>query len=236
MESEPLTVGPDDLVADIADQIKEVALPGGGGRRRAQPSGRAGRPLGPGRPEAAAGAARRPRRAGAERARRRPGGDRRDPRPPPHRLDRDARPGDGDLRSGRLDRHPGDRALPSERARAEPPDRDAAARRDPLRHGDPQLAHDHRARPRGGRLPRAGARDRRDGVRPRDVRGDLRRLGASRPRRSSRATPRSTRPRAARRSASPRSRPSARACSSARPSCSRRWRPRASAAATTSMR
>ena len=37
------------------------------------------------------------------------------------------------------------------------PGGDAAARRDHLRHGDPQLADDDRPRPRGDRLPRAGA-------------------------------------------------------------------------------
>ena len=63
---------------------------------------------------------RRPRRAGPERGGRRSGRDRRDPRPPPHRLDRDAGPGYGDVRPGRLDRHAGRRALPPERDGAEP--------------------------------------------------------------------------------------------------------------------
>ena len=36
-------------------------------------------------------------------------------------------------------------------------DRDDAARRGPVGHGDPQLADDHRARPRRRRVPRAGA-------------------------------------------------------------------------------
>ena len=65
---------------------------------------------------------------------------------------------------------------------------DAAARRDPLRHGDPQLADDDRSRPRGDRLSRAGAGARRDRVRPRDVRAHVRphargRGGHRRPRR-----------------------------------------------------
>ena len=56
---------------------------------------------------------------------------------------------------------------------------DAAARRDPLGHGDPQLADDDRARPRRDRLPRAGARDRRHALRPRDVRAHVRPRRAS---------------------------------------------------------
>ena len=133
---------------------------------------------------APARAARRPRRAGAERARRRAGGDRRDPRPPPHRLDRDHDPGAGDVRPGRLDGDARDRALPPERHGAEPRDRDAAARRDPVRHGHPQLADHDRARPRRGRVPRAGAGARGAGVRPRDVRSPPRTSPACPPTRS----------------------------------------------------
>ena len=192
----------------------------GRGRRR-PPPGRARHALDLVRPSRAAGAARRPRRAGPERARRRAGRDRRDPRPPPHRLDRDAGPGDGDVRPGRLDRDAGGRALPPERAGAEPPHRDDAARRGAVGHGDPELRDDDRARPRGGRVPRARARDRRDRVRPRDVRGDLRRLGVSAEQIISRDAKEYQGP-AATRSASPRSRSSATRCSSARTSCWRR--------------
>ena len=86
----------------------------------ARPPDRARHPRRPRQPDAAAGAARRPRRAGAERRRHRAGRDRRDPRPPPHRLDRDARPGAGDVRPRRLDRDARDRALPPERHGAQP--------------------------------------------------------------------------------------------------------------------
>ena len=99
-------------------------------------------------PAAPPGDARRSRRAGAERARDRPGRDRRDPRPPPHRLDRDPDPGDGHVRPGRVDGHAGGRALPAERDGAEPTHRDDAARRGPVRHGDPQLGDHDRARSR----------------------------------------------------------------------------------------
>ena len=166
----PLTVHPDDLLSDIADEVKEVHY------RAAVAVDTRRHPIGLitrsdlVNPSAAPRAARRPRRAGAERARRRGGRDRRDPRPPPHRLDRDHDPGAGDVRPGRLDGDAGDRALPPERHGAEPLDRGAAARRDPLRHGHPQLPDHDRARPRRGRVPRAGAGAGGPGVRPRDVR------------------------------------------------------------------
>ena len=112
---------------------------------------------------------------------------------------------------------------------AEPLDRDDAARRDPVGHGDPQLADDDRARPRGVEyLERVLALDA-DGVRPRDVRARPPTSPASPPTRSSRATPRSTRSAAGRRSRSRRSRRSARASTSAATSCSRRWTTRARA-------
>ena len=93
MDAEPLTVRPDDLLSDVAEEVKEVHY-----RAASRSTARAGRSASsPARdlvdPAAAARAARRPRRAGAERARRRAGRDRRDPRPPPHRLDRDQGPG-----------------------------------------------------------------------------------------------------------------------------------------------
>ena len=89
MDPEPLTVRPDDLLSDVADEVKEVHY------RAAVAVDARRHPIGLVTrtdlvsPRAAAGAARRPRRAGAERAGRRAGRDRRDPRPPPHRLDRD---------------------------------------------------------------------------------------------------------------------------------------------------
>ena len=54
---------------------------------------------------------------------------------------------------------------------------DAAAVRDHVRHGDPQLADDDRARPGGRRVPRARAGAGPDRARPRDVRGDVRPRG-----------------------------------------------------------
>ena len=89
MDAEPLTVRPDDLLSDVAEEVKDVhyrAAVAVDGRR--QPVGLVTR-SDLVDPDAAPRAARRPRRAGAERAGRRAGRDRRDPRPPPHRLDRD---------------------------------------------------------------------------------------------------------------------------------------------------
>ena len=71
-------------------------------------------------------------------------------------------------------------------------DGDRAARRRALGHRDPELADDHRARPRRRRVPRARARPRRDRVRARDVRDARPTSPRSTRRRSSRATPRST--------------------------------------------
>ena len=190
-------------------------------------------------PPAAPGAARRPRRAGAERARRRAGRDRRDPRPPSHRLDRDARcrcaatfDPVGSTATLVIERFRQSGMEPS-RAAA-----DAAARRRAVRHRDPQLADHDRARPRGDRLPRAGARAStppRFGreMFERHVRPEPRR----RPTRSSGATRRSTRPAAARRCASRRSRRSARALSERRDELLEpRSTPCASARATRSSR
>ena len=160
----------------------------------APPPDRPRHPRRPRQPPAAARPARRPRRAGAERDRGRARRDRRDPRPPPHRLDRDADPGARHVRPGRLHRHAGDRALPPVGHGAQPAGGDAAARRGPLRHGDPQLADHDRPRPRDRRVPRAGARGRRHRVRPRDVREHLRPRRACRRTRSSSATRRTTRP------------------------------------------
>ena len=103
MESDPLTVTPDYLLADISEQIKEIHYGAAVAIDGDQPSGRPDHALGPRRSAAPARAARRPRRAGPERRRDRASRDRRDPRPPPHRLDRDARAGHGDVRSRRVD-------------------------------------------------------------------------------------------------------------------------------------
>ena len=98
-----------------------------------------------------------------------------------------------DLRPGRLDRDARDRALPPERHGAQPADGDAAARRGPVGHGDPQLADDDRARPRGGRVPRARARRSTPTEFGREMfeeTSDV--VERRRPTRSSAATPRST--------------------------------------------
>ena len=115
MNAEPLTVRPDDLLSDVAEEINAMdyrAAIAVDGRRRpvglithaelADPEPR--RVLLVDHAEEAQSVARR-----------RAGRDRRDPRPPPHRLDRDEGPGHRDLRPGRLDRHAGRRALPPER-------------------------------------------------------------------------------------------------------------------------
>ena len=232
IDLEPLTVHPDDLLSDIADEVKEVhyrAAVAVDARRHPIGLDHAHRPRQPG---AAPRAARRPRRAGAERARRRAGRDRRDPRPPPHRLDRDHDPGAGHVRPGRLHGDAGDRALPPERHGAEPLDRGPAARRDPLRHGHPQFSDHDRARPRGGRVPGARAGARGAGVRPRDVRQHVEpgRRGRRRDRHPRRQGVRGRRRPDDRdraggdRRAGPRRAP--------RRSCWRRWARRASAVAT----
>ena len=133
IDSEPLTVRRDDLVADISEEVKDVhyraavAVDSWASRR-------ARHALRPRKPAAAPGAARRPRRVGPERAGHRRGGDRRDPRPPPHRLDRDARSRRGDLRSGWLDGDARRRALPPGRPRAGAADGADAARGGAVRH------------------------------------------------------------------------------------------------------
>ena len=68
MDREPLTVRPDDLVADIADDIKDIHYRAAVAVDERPPADRARDPLGPGQPAAASRAARRPRRAGPERA------------------------------------------------------------------------------------------------------------------------------------------------------------------------
>ena len=83
------------------------------------------------------------------------------------------------LRPGRLDGDARGRALPSGGPRAAAPDGADAARSRSLRHGDPQLADDDPARPRDHRVPRAHPLARRPGVRARDVRGHVRRLACA---------------------------------------------------------
>ena len=180
MNSDPLTVRPDDLIADIAEEIAEQDYRAAVAVNDDRRAGRPGQPRGAGRAAPAPGHPRRPRRAGAERARRGARRDRRDPRPPPHRLDRDPRPGARRVRPGRLDRHAGHRALPPERDGALAPDGDDAARGGAVGHRDPQLADYDRARPCRDRVPRARARARCDRLRARDVRVHDRRLGGRR--------------------------------------------------------
>ena len=120
MESDPLTVTPDFLLDDMSEQIKElhygaaVAIDGDN------------RPVGlVTRSDLVAPARRRlvlvdhaeqAQSALGIGAGRDPG----DPRSPSHRLDRDARSGDGHLRPGRLDGDAGRRALPPGRDGAQP--------------------------------------------------------------------------------------------------------------------
>ena len=117
-DAEPLTVGLDDLVSDISEQVKDVHY------RAAVAVDETGKPIGlVTRSDLVSPTPRRVilvdhAEAAPERSRRRAGRDRRDPRPPPHRLDRDARAGHRDLRPGRLDRDAGRRALPRQRLRA----------------------------------------------------------------------------------------------------------------------
>ena len=152
MDAEPLTVRSNDLLEDVTEEIKNVHYRAAIAvdRRRAPDGPR--HPLGPRQPDAARGAARRPRRAGPERPRRREGPHRRDPRSPSHWVDRDARARARDLRPRGLDLDAGDRAFPPGAGPADDADRDRAARGDPVGHRHPQLADDHRSRPRGGRV------------------------------------------------------------------------------------
>ena len=117
-DREPLTVRPDDLMADVAEQVKDIHYRAAVAVDARAPAGRARDARRPAQPAPAAGPPRRPRRAGPERSRGRPGRDRRDPRPPQRGLDRDARARARDLRPRRLDRDAGHRALPPERAGA----------------------------------------------------------------------------------------------------------------------
>ena len=103
LDPNPLTVRPDDLLSDVADEVKEVHYRAAMAVDAQRAPDRARDAQRPAEPAPAARAAGRPRRARPERARRRAGRDRRDPRPPPHRLDRDDDPGAGDVRPGRLD-------------------------------------------------------------------------------------------------------------------------------------
>ena len=175
MDPEPLTVRPDDLLSDVADEVKEVhyrAAVAVDARRH--PIGLVTRTdlVNP-----------RPRRVllvdHAEQAQSVPGVEQAEI---VEILDHHhigsietTVPGAGDVRPGRLDLDAGDRALPPERDGAEPLDGDAAAVRDPVGHGDPQLADDDRARPRApsSTSQRVLALDA-IGARARDVRGDLR--------------------------------------------------------------
>ena len=90
MDPQPLTVTPDDLVADIADQIKDVHYGAAIAVDEGNRPGRARRPLRHRRSGAATRSAGRSRRARPECAGSRRGRHRRDPRSPPHRFDRNA--------------------------------------------------------------------------------------------------------------------------------------------------
>ena len=164
MDAEPLTVRPDDLVADISPQIGNVdyraavAVDGAApADRRSSPAPSSSRPsraaccssTTPSRPRAS---------SGVEQAEIVEILDH-------HHIGsiETHDPGARDVRPGRLDRDARRRALPPERDGA-----DAARRRSlllgavALGHRDPQLADDDRARPRRRRVPRARARPRRD--------------------------------------------------------------------------
>ena len=104
MDVEPLTVEPDDVLEDVTPEILEVDYRAAVVVDSRAAAARARDPLGARRARAAQGDPGRPRRGVPERAGDRAGGDRRDPRPPPHRLDRDARPGARDVRPGRARR------------------------------------------------------------------------------------------------------------------------------------
>ena len=199
MDSEPLTARPDDLLSDIPTRSRTSTTAPRSRSTRSRPVGLVTRTRLV-NPQPAPRAARRPRRAGAERPRRRAGRDRRDPRPPPHRLDRDDRAGAGDVRPRRLDRDARGRALPPERDGAEPLDGDrccsARSCRDTVILNSPTTTErDHAA---VEYLERVLALDATEfGREMFEATSDVSGVG---PRRSSRATPRSTRSAAGRRS------------------------------------
>ena len=160
MDAEPLTVRPDDLLSDVAEEVNGRSTTA----RRSPSTARAGRS---GSSPTPSSLDPEPRRVllvdHAEQAqsvaRRRAGRDRRDPRPPPHRLDRDAasRCARRSTRSARPRRSSSSASARTAWSRRRST-AIAAARRGPVGHGDPQLADDDRARPRRGRVPRARAR------------------------------------------------------------------------------
>ena len=183
MDAEPLTVRPDDLLSRRRRGGQGRPLPRGGRRRRraAARSGSSPAPTSSTPSRAACCSSTTPSRRRACPASSRPRSSRssttttsaRSRRTVPVRATFDPVGSTATLV---------DRALPPERDGAEPPDGDAAARRGPVGHGDPQLADDDRARPRASSsTSSACSRSTPTDVRARDVRGDLRRLRASPP-------------------------------------------------------
>ena len=213
MDREPLTVRPDDLLSDVADEVKDVALPRGGrGRRRPAPD-RARHPHRPRQParRGACCSSTTPSRPRACPASSRPRSSRssttttsaRSRRRVPVRATFDPV---GSTATLVIERFRQNGMEPSRSTAI------AAARRDPVGHGDPQLADDDRARPRGGRVPRARAGARRRSTFGREMfeaTSDLAGVSRRGDRHARRQGVRGRR--RARRSRSPRSRPSARA-------------------------
>ena len=162
MDAEPLTVRPDDLLADVAEEIKDDPLPRGGRRRRrgAGRSGSSPAPTSSTPSRAACCSSTTPSRPRACPASSRPRSSRSSTTTTSARSRRRSRCAatfDPVGSTATLV----DRALPPERHGAEPADGDDAARRRAVGHRDPQLADDDRARPRRRRVPRARARARR---------------------------------------------------------------------------
>ena len=148
MDPEPLTVAPDDLLSDVAEEVKEVHYRAAVAVDARRQPDRARHPRRPRQPatRAACCSSTMPRQAqsvpGVEQAEIVEILDH-------HHIGsiETTVPVTRDVRPGRLDRDAGDRALPPERDGAQPRDGDPAARRGPLGHRDPQLADGDRARP-----------------------------------------------------------------------------------------
>ena len=159
MDAEPLTVRPDDLLADVAERGQGRPLPRGGRGRRPAPADRRSSPAPTSSTprRAACCSSTTPSRPRACPASSRPRSSRssttttsaRSRRTVPVRATFDPVGSTATLVVERF------RQNGMEPSRA---DGDAAARRGPVGHGDPQLADDDRARPRGRRVPRARAR------------------------------------------------------------------------------
>ena len=193
MDAEPLTVHPDDLLSDVAEQVKDVHYGAAVASTTSGPVGLVTRAQLV-RPEPRARAARRPRRAGAERARASstPRSSRSSTTTTSARSRRACRCARRSTRSARPRRSSSSASARTAWSRAAESATvllgavlsDTVILNSPTTTDRDRAVVEYLER----RLDVDAA-----GVRPRDVRGRLRRLRGDAPRRSSRATPRSTR-------------------------------------------